>query len=71
MTINVNEAIQRIKVAGVGRVRTVPMPGEDVNSDNYQIEINEGGNWTSVVTGVSKRIAEDMISQATNRVILG
>lgn len=69
--VNVNEAIERIKSAGAGNVRSVPMPGQNVNDGQYQIEINQNGQWVPVATGISKRISEDLISQATNRVILG
>ena len=71
MAVNVNEAIEKIKKAGVQFVRTVPMPGQNVNTGDYQIEIKEGGAWSPVATGITKKIAEDIISQATNRVILG
>jgi|3_EtaG_2_1085321.scaffolds.fasta_scaffold00047_26 uncharacterized sporulation protein YeaH/YhbH (DUF444 family) len=71
MAVNVNEAIQKIKAAGTAAVRAIPMPGQNVNSGNYQIEINQAGVWTAVASGISKKIAEDIISQATNRVILG
>jgi len=71
MAVNVNEAIVKIKEAGSSNVRTVPMPGQNVNSGQYQIEINQAGTWVPVATGISKKIAEDIISQATNRVILG
>jgi hypothetical protein len=71
MAVNVNEAIEKIKKAGVANVRTVPMPGQNVNAGDYQIEINESGAWIPVATGISKKIAEDIVSQATNRVILG
>lgn len=71
MAVNVNEAIEKIKKAGAANVRTVPMPGQNVNAGDYQIEINESGTWIPVATGISKKIAEDIVSQATNRVILG
>jgi len=70
MAINVNEAIQKIKEVGTTSVRAVPMPQQPVTG-TYQIEVNQSGTWTPIVTGVSKKIAEDIISQATNRVILG
>jgi hypothetical protein len=47
------------------------MPNQDVNSGDYQIEIRANEIWSPIVTGVSKKIAEDIINQATNRVILG
>jgi hypothetical protein len=69
--VNVNEAVERIKAAGAGNVRFVPMPGQSVNDGQYQIEVNQHGEWVPVATGISKKIAEDLITQATNRVILG
>jgi len=70
MPINFNETIQRIKQAGSTGVRSVPMPNQPIDGD-YQIEILTEGNWTPLVTGINKKTAEDIISQATNRVILG
>jgi len=71
MPINVNEAIQRIKQAGSNGVRAVPMPNQHVADGDYQIEVKTNETWTPIVTGIKKKIAEDIISQATNRVILG
>jgi len=71
MPINVNEAIQQIKRAGASCARAVPMPNQNVNSGDYQIEIKANEIWSPIVTGVSKKIAEDIINQSTNRVILG
>lgn len=71
MPINVNEAIQQIKRVGSTSARAVPMPGQSVTEGDYQIEINEGGSWRPIVTGIKKKIAEDIISQAVNKVILG
>lgn len=47
------------------------MPGNDALNGNYQIEIYDGGSWRPLVTGVKKAMAEDIIKQALNRVILG
>jgi len=71
MPINVNEAIQKIKQAGSSCVRAVPMPNQNVLSGDYQIEVKTNDVWAPIVVGVNKKIAEDIISQATNRVILG
>ncbi len=71
MTANINEAVHKIKLVGGSNVRIVPMPGNDALNGLQTIEIRENGSWSSVGTGVTKRIAEDIISQATNRVILG
>jgi len=71
MSLNMNEANQQIKKAGENNVRAVPMAGQSVQGGDYQIEIREGTNWTPVMTGVQKQVAESIINQAVNRVILG
>lgn len=70
MSANLNEANARIRKAGSRNVRTVPMPGEKIDGQ-YQIEILEGGNWSVVLSGTTKKIAEDIVAAACNRVILG
>ncbi len=71
MTANLNEAIQKIRQLGASNARVVPMPGQSVLDGNHQIEINESGTWHVIVTGIRKKMAEDVIAQACNRVILG
>jgi hypothetical protein len=71
MPININEAIQKIKQAGSACVRAVPMPNQNVLTGDYQIEIKTGDIWSPIVIGVSKKIAEDIITQATSRLLLG
>ncbi len=71
MTYNLNETIQRIKAAGATNARAVPMPGQNVAEGDYQIEVKEGSSWNVVVSGIKKSMAEDLIAQAVNRVILG
>ena len=71
MPINLNEAIQKIKTVGPANVRVIPMPGQNIMTGNYQIEVQDGGNWSSIVVGIKKSMAEDLVNQATNRVILG
>ena len=66
-----NEATQKIKKAGKNNVRTVPMAGQSIQGGDYQIEVRNNDNWTPVVTGVQKSVAESIVSQAINRVILG
>ena len=70
MVLNINEAIAKIKAVGATNVRSVPMPGH-TPSGQYQVEIKENAVWVPIVTGLNKRMAEDIITQATNRVILG
>jgi hypothetical protein len=71
MSVNVNEATQKIKAAGSSNVRSVPMEGQNVQSGKYQIEIKEGGSWVSIAECPNKKMADDIISQAVNRTILG
>ena len=71
MPVNVNEAVQRIKAAGSSNVRAVPMEGQNVQTGRYQIEIMESGTWVSIAECPNKKIADDIISQAVNNVILG
>jgi negative regulator of sigma E activity len=69
--LNLNEATQRIKKAGANNVRAVPMPGADVHTGAYRIEINEGNAWITIVESLPRSTAQDLIAQATNRVICG
>lgn len=68
---NLSEAIQQIKTAGAKNVRVVPMSGQPVNTGLYMVEVRQGSNWVGIVDGVSKAVAEGIVSQAVNRVILG
>jgi hypothetical protein len=69
--VNLNEAITSIRRVGVTNVRVLPMAGENALEGKFQIEIKDTGDWQTIVSGVSKSIAEGIVSQATNRVILG
>lgn len=69
--INLNEAVQRIKKAGEHNVRSVPMAGQNVHSGLYAIEILDEGHWVIVAEGMTKTTADNIITQATNRVICG
>lgn len=68
--INVTAVIQEIKKAGQNSVRAIPMANQPIDG-NYEIEIQENGNWRTVISGLKKPMAEDIIRQATNRVLLG
>lgn len=68
--INLSEAIQKIKKAGASNARSVPMAGQNVNTGLYQIELMSEGTWTAIVSGIPKITAEQIIQQATNRVLL-
>lgn len=69
--MNINEAVQKIKKVGVNNVRVVPMDGQSVKDGLHKIEIKDGGIWTTVLEGMHRRMAEDLVSQAVNKVILG
>ena len=69
--MNINEAVQKIKRAGATNVRVVPMDGQSAISGMHKIEVKDQGTWFVVVEGIQKKMAEDIITQATNKVILG
>lgn len=73
MMYNFNEAIQKIKAKGANHVRVVPMIGQPVNDGDYQIELfdKDKNAWSPIVSGLKKRMAEDLVGQAINKVILG
>ncbi len=71
MTANINEAIQKIKAVGTSNTRIVPMVGQSAVAGRQQIEICENGVWRAVVSGITQKMAEDIVTQATNKVILG
>lgn len=68
---NVNETVRQIKRVGSSNVRSVPKPGQNVQTGQYLIEIKENGNWTQIAECPNKKIADDIINQAINNVILG
>lgn len=71
MPVDVNHAVAKIKNVGSKNVRSVPMEGQNVHDGAYQIEIKENNNWVVIAECPNKKIADDIISQATNNVILG
>lgn len=60
------EALTKIRTAGVDKARITPVP----NSKRSKVEVNENGNWVFVLE-LDTIIAEDILKQATNRVICG
>lgn len=65
--MKITEAVNKIKAAGKQNTRIAPMTG----SDKYKIEVNIGQGWAIVVKDVTRQMAEDIIRQADNKVILG
>jgi hypothetical protein len=71
MAINISEALVQMRKAGPKCIRTMQMPGQDINTGAYKIEILQGGQWTPILEGLPRATAESLISQSTNRVIMG
>jgi len=71
VVFNVNAISQSIKEAGSKNVRILPMAGQAITEGDYQIEVNQSGNWVPIVSGIKKVIAEQIVSQALNKVICG
>ena len=69
--MNLNDAVQKIKKAGTAKVRIIPMSGSNINTGDYQIEVLEESSWHPILSGIKKQMAEDLVAQATNRVICG
>lgn len=67
---NINETVTKIKIAGPSNVRHIPLDGETING-KYKIEIKEGGQWASIAECPNRKMAEEIISLAINRTILG
>lgn len=71
MSINVNDAVQAIKKVGAINTRISQMSGETLDG-NHQIEVQSSpGIWQTVLVGIKKPLAESIVREATNRVILG
>lgn len=71
MTVDLNSATLLIKKAGPQKVRILPMTGQAINEGDYQIEIKDDNNWSVIVSGVKKVVAEQLVGQALNRTICG
>lgn len=72
--MNLIEVVSKIKSAGSSNVRIIPMDGQDVVNGLHRIEVNQSGNWSTVVTGMPKSMAESVVKQAfddNDKVILG
>jgi len=71
MAINLSEALAVMRKAGPNSIRAVPMVGQNVNTGLYKVEIRQGLSWQCILEGIPKSTAENLINQATSRVILG
>lgn len=71
MSINVNEAVATIKKVGANNTRVIQMPNQSLDG-LHQIEVQlNPGVWQPILTGIKKTMAENIVREATNRVILG
>lgn len=66
MSINPDAITETIKRAGKTNTRITA-----TTDGKAQIEINEGGSWRIIQSDVSPKIAESLVKQATQGVILG
>ena len=66
MPNTIKEVVERIKKVGVENVRKTPAQGGMV-----QIQIKVGENWLTIMENVAPGSADDIIRQASSRVILG
>lgn len=64
--MQLSEAVKRIKSAGTENTRITP-----ASSGKHNVEVKTPGGWVKVVSDVTRPMAEDIIRQATNKVILG
>ena len=69
--ININEAVKKIKGAGADKVRAVPMAGQNVQTGLYEIQVLTPDGWTAIAEGMTQATANNIISQAVNKVICG
>lgn len=69
--MDINQIINKIKAAGIVNTRILPMEGHDPLNGLQKIEIKENGHWHSIISNVPKIIAEQAVTMASNRVILG
>lgn len=60
------EAVQRIKQIGVENIRKVP-----TSNGRVDIQAKQGNGWVTILENVQASAADDIIRQASNRVMLG
>lgn len=68
--MNLTEVVAKIKSAGKDKVRIV---AEDSNQPMAKqlIQVMENGCWVTILSSPEKQLAEKVVGQAVNRVILG
>lgn len=71
MAVNISEALVVMRKAGPNGIRTMPMPGQNIHTGLYKIEVKQGSGWASILEGIPKATADSLINQSTSRVLLG
>lgn len=61
----IREAVEQIKKAGLDKVRKIPEP-----NGRTKIQVNLSGAWVTVFEAISPKSADDIIRQASDRVIM-
>lgn len=69
--MDISEAVNKIKGVKPSNVRMIPQAGENPVDGLHQVELLEGGGWRTIISGLPKTTAEDLIKQALNKVLLG
>ena len=65
--MTIKEVVDEIKAVGINNVRKIPSKNGMIN---VQV-LTHSSEWVTILENVSDRGADDVIRQATNRVILG
>jgi len=65
--MSLKETIERVKSVGIDKARIVPAD----KSGKFVLEIEENKQWVKVTKPMSRTMTEDVLRQATNKVILG
>lgn len=64
--VDLNETINKVKSAGKSGSRIV------IDGDGKcSVEVKDGAGWSAVITGISKTMAEEIMSRASDRLLLG
>lgn len=62
----VKEAVEKIRQVGLDNARIIQL-----GNGKTKIEIKTKAGWVSVLSNVNSGIAEDILRQATNKMLLG
>ena len=68
--INIDEAVSAIKKVGTRNARIVSMSTNKSQTGPQQLEIQENGIWKVIADNISYKTANNIISKATNRLIV-